>query len=292
MSMPNIPDITPEIDLSREDVITLLLASVALEEIGLGHIANAEAEKIQKVLQAQPCGGTDTGQLLAVNESVGHTLDSLTRMQMLLQMKMEDILRFTSTTATASTTTTSTTSTTTTATCTRTCTHTSTHTCTCTATDTRTCTPPCPPVDCGCVPDPGFFFHLEGCGEGYTDAPCTVARLTMNLRFRPGTATRGFLRLAVRAEDSGSGGAFCADTSAVRAVFDGSSTGLSDPLSLTMTGSGVLARSGEALQETANFTLHLEETASGTTFRMRAVSEHGELDTGAVEVLLGGFRVS
>lgn len=287
MSMPNIPNITPEIDLDREDVITLLLASVALEEIGLGHIANAEAEKIRKVLQAQPCGGANTGQLLAVNESVGRTLDSLTRIQMLLQMKMEDILRFTSTTATASTTTSSTTTT-----CTHTCTHTNTHTCTSTATATHTCTPPCPPADCGCGLVPGFFFRLEGCGEGYTDAPCTVARLKMNLRFRPGTETRGFLRLTVRTEDSSSGGDFCADTSTVRAVFDGKATGLSDPLSLTITGCGILARNGAASQECANFKLHLEETASGTMFRMRAVSDQGELDTGTVEILLGGFRVS
>jgi hypothetical protein len=47
MSMPNIPDITPDIDLKREDVINLLLTSIALEEIGISHILNAEGEKLQ-----------------------------------------------------------------------------------------------------------------------------------------------------------------------------------------------------------------------------------------------------
>ncbi|WP_342580438.1 hypothetical protein [Ureibacillus sp. FSL W7-1570] len=47
MSMPNIPDISPKISIDREDVINLLLASIALEEIGLAHIINAEGEKIQ-----------------------------------------------------------------------------------------------------------------------------------------------------------------------------------------------------------------------------------------------------
>ena len=50
MSMPNIPDIKPEINIDREKSIDLLIASVALEELGLSHIVNAEAEKIQFVL--------------------------------------------------------------------------------------------------------------------------------------------------------------------------------------------------------------------------------------------------
>ncbi|MDR5658559.1 hypothetical protein RH915_03550 [Serpentinicella sp. ANB-PHB4] len=49
MSFPNIPDVTPEIDIDREDVINLLLASIAFEELGLAHIFNAEAEKIQYI---------------------------------------------------------------------------------------------------------------------------------------------------------------------------------------------------------------------------------------------------
>lgn len=46
MSLPNIPDIAPEISLNRCESINLLLSSIALEEIGLSHIINAEGEKI------------------------------------------------------------------------------------------------------------------------------------------------------------------------------------------------------------------------------------------------------
>ena len=152
MSMPNIPDISPQIDLSREDIVTLLLASVALEEISLGHVMNAEAEKLQALIaQWKASGAACPEQLLAANDSVERTVSSLNRMQMMLGAKLENILRLTSTATSTCT-----------ATVTHTCpppTHTHTHTHTSppttatTATVTHTCPPPththtstCPPI--------------------------------------------------------------------------------------------------------------------------------------------------
>lgn len=114
MSFPNIPDVDASINITIEEAVNLLLASIAFEELGLAHIINAEAEKIQYVL------GTIEGQtplappptieeLLEVNQSVDLTLRNVIKNQMLLQFKLEDTL-------TISTTTTSTTSTTTTTT--------------------------------------------------------------------------------------------------------------------------------------------------------------------------------
>lgn len=51
MSLPNIPDIDPLISLNRCDAINLLLSSIAMEEIGLSHILNAEGEKLQRFLR-------------------------------------------------------------------------------------------------------------------------------------------------------------------------------------------------------------------------------------------------
>lgn len=95
MSFPNIPNVTPTIDIDREDVINLLLASIAFEELGLAHIINAEAEKIQAVLGTLPgsdVAATSIDELLEINDSVNRTLKTALKTQMLLQFKLEDVL--------------------------------------------------------------------------------------------------------------------------------------------------------------------------------------------------------
>ncbi|WJQ84678.1 hypothetical protein [Brevibacillus brevis] len=43
MSQPTIPNITPTISVTIEQSVSLLLTSIALEELALVHIMNAEA---------------------------------------------------------------------------------------------------------------------------------------------------------------------------------------------------------------------------------------------------------
>lgn len=98
MSFPNIPNVTPVININRNDVINLLLASIAFEELGLSHIINSEAEKIQYVLgtldgQTAPEPPT-TDDLLEINRSVNRTLRDIIKNQMLLQFKLEDIINY------------------------------------------------------------------------------------------------------------------------------------------------------------------------------------------------------
>lgn len=89
MSLPNIPNITPEISLDKCDTINLLLSSIALEEIGLSHILNAEGEKLQFFLDKNPCNLDD---LLTMNNSVNKTLKTIVKSQMLLTLKLEDVV--------------------------------------------------------------------------------------------------------------------------------------------------------------------------------------------------------
>lgn len=98
MSMPNIPDIKPDIDICRDDVIDLLLASIALEEIGIAHIINAEGEKIQCI--TDECGEDGKSghhcvkleDLLEINKSVQTTLKDVIKKEILLEFKFENIL--------------------------------------------------------------------------------------------------------------------------------------------------------------------------------------------------------
>ncbi len=86
--MPNVPDIKPKIDICREEVVNLILTSVALEEIGLAHILNAEAEKLQAIIGAKPC----IDELLEANKSVERVLRAVIKKEMLLEFKIEDAL--------------------------------------------------------------------------------------------------------------------------------------------------------------------------------------------------------
>ncbi|MGE6404160.1 BclA C-terminal domain-containing protein [Bacillus velezensis] len=94
MSQPNLPNITPVVTLSRDDTINLLLSSIAMEELGMAHILNAEGEKIQYALGAIP-GLTgppsSLADILNLNESVRDTLDSLMKQELLLGSKLDSI---------------------------------------------------------------------------------------------------------------------------------------------------------------------------------------------------------
>ncbi len=93
MSMPIIPDLNPEINIKVVDAISVVIASIGFEELGLAHIINAEGEKIQSFL------GTLEGQeikkevsiedLEKLDKIVTDTLNSVIKKEMLLLMKLE-----------------------------------------------------------------------------------------------------------------------------------------------------------------------------------------------------------
>lgn len=97
MSMPTIPDINADIKISREDVVNIIVASIAMEELALAHILNAEGEKLQYVLGTLK--GSDPDQvtvcdIMAVNKDIEKTLRDVIKTEMLLQFKLEDAMEF------------------------------------------------------------------------------------------------------------------------------------------------------------------------------------------------------
>jgi hypothetical protein len=85
MKLMGMPVITPG-EGTREQAITDIISSVALQEAALAHILNAEGEKMQAII-AMPDVTPD--QLLDLNRSVSQMVSAITRLEMTLQSKLE-----------------------------------------------------------------------------------------------------------------------------------------------------------------------------------------------------------
>jgi len=91
MSMPTFSKDAP----TREEAISQILSSIAMEELGLSHILNAEGEKLQYVLGTlEGITGPDASidEVLHTNKSVQDLLKTMSMNQMLLGNKMSDAL--------------------------------------------------------------------------------------------------------------------------------------------------------------------------------------------------------
>lgn len=95
MSQANLPNITPTINITRDDAVNLLLSSIAMEELGLSHIINAEGEKLQYILGTLPgvtAPEATIGDVLAMNESVRNMMRDIVKKEFILTNKLETVL--------------------------------------------------------------------------------------------------------------------------------------------------------------------------------------------------------
>ena len=93
MSLPSFPNVDPPIQ--REDAVNQILSSIAMEELGLSHILNAEGEKMQYILGTLPglSGPAATVEdVLNANESVRGLLETAVQNQLFLKGKMQGAL--------------------------------------------------------------------------------------------------------------------------------------------------------------------------------------------------------
>ena len=93
MSLPSFPNIDPPIQ--RENAVNQILSSIAMEELGLSNILNAEGEKLQYILGTLPglSGPAATVEdVLSANESVRNLLKTAVQNQLFLKSKMQGAL--------------------------------------------------------------------------------------------------------------------------------------------------------------------------------------------------------
>lgn len=89
MSMPSFPQ--NGANMTREQAITMIIASIALEERALGRIIDAEGDKLRYVLCKcrKACGCCETSsEILQANKSVTRLLEVVAQNQMLLRSKL------------------------------------------------------------------------------------------------------------------------------------------------------------------------------------------------------------
>ncbi|OON92172.1 MAG: hypothetical protein ATN34_04105 [Epulopiscium sp. Nele67-Bin002] len=90
MSMPAVPTST----ITRDDALNIILSSIGMEELGMAHMINAEAEKIQHSLGTLHADSTPAtmAEIAEVNASANQILRDVIKSQMLLTMQLEDAI--------------------------------------------------------------------------------------------------------------------------------------------------------------------------------------------------------
>lgn len=82
LSQPNIPNNNPCISLTKNDAANVWIFSIAMEELGLAHLINAESEKIQLALDMLNSDKqASLEDILTINDSVQETLELVIKEQ-------------------------------------------------------------------------------------------------------------------------------------------------------------------------------------------------------------------
>lgn len=92
MSMPEVPN--QKFRPSLKEVVIDLLESIALEEIALSHLLNAEAEKIQSFVGKGKDFPTcpSTSEIIQFNHETSKFLEVIVMKEWLLLRKLEDVV--------------------------------------------------------------------------------------------------------------------------------------------------------------------------------------------------------
>ena len=90
MSMPELPN--PSKIPTLDEAIAAIIASIAMEEVALSRVIDAESEKIKFIVEcakSQGCENMNIEDILAINKSVADVLEEITRLQIILKEKLD-----------------------------------------------------------------------------------------------------------------------------------------------------------------------------------------------------------
>ncbi|MCL1881257.1 MAG: hypothetical protein FWF76_03675 [Oscillospiraceae bacterium] len=94
MSMPKFP--CSDSIMSQEEALNSILSSIAMEELALSHILNAEGEKIQYAIEhiRQHNCNASLQELLEINESASSMIQQIINLEMILTNKLQAVAKF------------------------------------------------------------------------------------------------------------------------------------------------------------------------------------------------------
>ncbi|MFC5702968.1 hypothetical protein ACFPVX_16895 [Cohnella faecalis] len=96
MSQPSIPNITPLISISKDQTISLLLSSIAMDELALSHLINAEAEEMQAfVHHVGRKHHVHCREFIQFNDSVSQFMEGITMKQWIALKRLDRLIALT-----------------------------------------------------------------------------------------------------------------------------------------------------------------------------------------------------
>lgn len=72
--------------ITRKEAVGDIIESIAMQEMSLAHILNAEGEKLQAIIDSSTA---TPEQMLQANQSVKTTINAISRLEMQLQAKLD-----------------------------------------------------------------------------------------------------------------------------------------------------------------------------------------------------------
>ena len=85
------PEQERSVEITLDEAVSLLLKSIAMEEISLSKLMDVERRKVKEALVRCRCGDGSWKDTLKLNKSADDTLKTIAQLQMLLQFKLKNV---------------------------------------------------------------------------------------------------------------------------------------------------------------------------------------------------------